>query len=167
MKKILAISLFAVVVMLCIPQQSEAQLQANPQDFNFFYFNWLTSSQRILLSTIDTLPRTTKNFWYSASPQYSNVGGASYLTLQIIVSDTCKADVYVDAKPTSGGAIVTILTDSLIVTSADAKEYILRTVKTNARETLDERYRVRFSIRSNAQGNNAADIYKIRWLWKP
>jgi hypothetical protein len=167
MKKLFPILIVALVTMLCIPQNAGAQLQANPDNYNFWYFNWLSSGRLIVKNTIDTLPNAAINLWHAASPQNSKVGGSSALSLQIIAADTFKADIYVDAIFSGGGGYRTILADSVVVIVPDTTEFAIRTVKTNLLETLDERCRVRVSVRNVTQGNNAADLYYIRWIWKP
>lgn len=143
----------------------QAQLQANANNYNFYYFQRLTSARAYTANTTDTLLNTAKNFWYSTSPNTLPLGG-TFAGLRVIVSDSAYIYVYVDAKD---GATWTnsVYTDSVEVDNSDTVEVLLRGVATERfGGRLAGSIRIRMNFQNVTQGTTSA-TYTTDYLWKP
>ena len=162
-------TIFAFLVGLFLVSEATAQLNQNPNNFNYYYLYHLTNGSSSLraytANTTDTLPNSAKNFWYSSNPTAVPAGG-SFQGLRVLVSDSAYMYIYVDAKD---GATWTnsVYTDSIEVDNSDTVEVLLRGVAT---ERLGGRLagtlRFRINFQNVTQGTTSA-TYRADYLWKP
>jgi hypothetical protein len=162
-RKLLLGGFLLIVALLATFTPAAAQLQVNPNNMQFYYFYPLATTKTYANSQIDTLPSP------AASATTVKVGGASFLTFNIVALDSIKADVYIDYRIV-GVAAWTTYTDSLISTvdaGVTSKEYLLRTQKTdNILEGMLAELRVRIACRAAGCGTTTA-TYTAKFLWKP
>lgn len=157
----------AVVLMAFVAPDASAQLQANANNFNYYYFQRLTGSaaRAYAANTTDTLPNGAINTWYSSSPSTLPLGG-SFIGLRMIVADSAYAYIYVDVKDGSTWTN-SVYTDSVEVDNSDSVSVLIRGVAT---ERLTGRLagdiRIRVNWQNVTQGTTSA-TYRLDYLWKP
>lgn len=169
-------ALYLMIALLCIailPQTGEAQQKVKLQPGLAYNVHVLppTDSVSFVKNTIDTLPRAASGWWTNSST--FKVGGVPYVNLELIVKDSCSADIYVERRlpahnSTVAGSYATVLTDSLInTTNAGTRVvYHLRSAETDPIDDLPYEYRVRISYRNVTMGFSTPYIYP-RILWYP
>ena len=169
LKSFLIIAFIALLIAVFIaPPLAQAQQALSPNGQQLYYtYNMTGASYRAYVkNTIDTLPNSAINTWYLMTTQSATLGGASRVSLQLIVLDSASADVYVDEL--IGSTWTNIIADSLITTSNTGKtqEYIIRNYVAESTTHIGGKYRARISWRNVTMGVSTA-TYKGSFLWKP
>jgi len=164
-------SIILLLLVIAMPLEAQQKVKLQPGLAYNVHVLTPTDSVSFVKNTADTLPRASST-WIANSSHFK-VGGLPYVTLELIVKDSCSADVYVERRlpahnSTAAGSYSTVLTDSLINTTnlGVRKEYHLRSAETDAIDDMSYEYRVRISYRNVTMGFSTPYIYP-RILWYP